>query len=62
MKSKLFKNNSLSQEALGKAHRGCVYVCRLYPPTVVMGPPDEFLARRVLGLCGLREETEVVVI
>lgn len=35
----------------------CVCVCTVYPPTVVMGPPEEFLAIRALGLCGLREQT-----
>lgn len=35
-------------------------VCRVYPPTVVMGPPEEFLARRALGLCGLRKETIMI--
>lgn len=33
----------------------CVY--RVCPPTVVMGPPEDILFRRALGLCGLREET-----
>ncbi|KAG7230443.1 hypothetical protein INR49_024552 [Caranx melampygus] len=32
----------------------------VYPPTVVMGPPEEFLARRALGLCGLRKETIMI--
>lgn len=27
----------------------------IYPPTVVMGPPEGFLASLALGLCGLIE-------
>lgn len=35
-------------------------VCTFYLPTVVMDPAEEFLARRALGLCGLRHSTQIM--